>query len=280
MAQKAVVDQRPIQKIFTRLRSLFWRSLGLLLLPLFLSGCLRYDLTLRFDHHTHGQIQQTLSLSERGTALAQPTLTPWLEDLRGRSRPLGGYLSQSDQTVTLVVPFHTAANLVDRFQQVFAAPTAEPTAATGPTAAVSDLALPNPELDRSLQLPGWGSVPFHLAIDQANWVLASRTHFTYVLDLQELPTNEPNGSIAEPWADLHLRLQVPWGLAAIAPAATPPTAQDGSGATWLLQPGAITRIDVVFWLPNAVALGSLGIVALVLAGYGLRYRFFRPRRSA
>jgi hypothetical protein len=41
---------------------------------------------------------------------------------------------------------------------------------------------------------------------------------------------------------------------------------------WSLQPGQSHHIDVVFWLPNPVGLGTLGIVLLVLLGYFLRYR--------
>jgi hypothetical protein len=257
-----------MQLIQTVLKPLVWRWLGLLLLPLVLGGCLHYDLTLRFDHRTHGQISQTIALSERGAALAQPTLAPWLEELKVRSRPLGGQLSQSPQTVTLVVPFGTAADLSDRFQELF-------TTAEDSTQAVdANLPLSSSGLAHRLQLPGWGMVPFELAIDQANWLLASRTHLTYTLDLQDLPTNETN-SAANSWADLHFRLQVPWGLAAMAPTSTPPIAKDATGATWLLQPGRITHIEVAFWLPNALAIGTLGIVALVLAGYGLRYRVFK-----
>jgi hypothetical protein len=252
------------------LRRRLWRSLPLLLLPLLLSGCLRYDLTLRFDHHSHGQIQQTIDLSERGAALAQPTLAPWLKELKVRSRPLGGQLSQSPQTVTLTVPFGTAADLRDRFQQLFAdaAPVVEP---------VADRAASN-SATSYLQIPGWGPVPFALTVEQTNWLLASRTHLTYSLDLRDLPANgEAPTDPAPAWADLHFRLQVPWGLAQRSPTATPPTQQSATGAIWALEPGQITQIDAEFWLPNALGLGTVGIVALVLAGYGLRYRVW-PRR--
>lgn len=246
------------------------QTLLLLALPLLLSGCLRYDLTLRFDHQSHGQISQTIDLSDRGAALVQPTLEPWLEELKVRSRPLGGQLSQSLQTVTLTVPFGTATDLGDRFRQLFAAAapeiesvtTEEPPPADSPT---------------YLQLPGWEPVPFTLAIDQTNWLLASRTHLTYRLDLSQLPSNGDDSADAASWADLSFRLQVPWGLASLAPTATPPTQQDATGATWPLEPGEITYIDATFWLPNAIALGTLGIAALVLAGYGLRYRIFKPK---
>lgn len=271
---------RLIHPILMRFWGRFWkqfwgRRLALLVLPLALSGCLRYDLTLRFDHQTHGQISQTIDLSERGAALAQPTLAPWLEALKGRSRSLGGQLSQGSQTVTLTVPFGTPADLGDRFQQLFAD---SPSPETTPGAKVANAETSPGDGLTYLQLPGWEPVPFALAIDQTSWLLASRTHLTYTLDLSQLPTS--GDSAADPassWADLRFRLQVPWGLADIAPTATPPLAQDPLGATWQLKPGEITSIDAVFWLPNAVALGTVGIAALVLAGYGLRYRFFKPK---
>ncbi|WP_017298161.1 DUF3153 domain-containing protein [Nodosilinea nodulosa] len=255
-----------------------WRQLlkrlPLLLLPLVLSGCLRYDLTLRFDHHTHGQISQTIALSDRGAALAQPTLAPWLEALRLRSRPLGGQLSQGPQTITLTVPFGTAQDLTDRFQQLWAEPAPAPDSDPGPaTARSADIARPT-----YLELPGWGAVPFDLSLDQTNWVLASRTHLTYTLDLRDLPANAAD-SATPPWADLRFRLQVPWGLAKISPAAASPLAKDAGGAVWQLEPGQITRIEAVFWLPNAIALGTLGIVALVLGGYGLRYRVLKSAKT-
>ncbi|MGB3200638.1 MAG: DUF3153 domain-containing protein [Nodosilinea sp.] len=253
-----------------------WRWAVLLWLPLLLSGCLRYDLTLRFDHQTHGQLVQTIKLGDRATALAQPTLEPWIDELTVRSRPLGGQLRQSPQTVTLTVPFGTARDLVDRFQRLFAAPDL----ALGPSPAEGlGPGEPHPSY---LLLPGWGPVPFELEVEQTSRVFVSRTHLTYSLDLSELPANEaaPADEAMPPaWADLRFRLRVPWGLAQLAPAATPPLSQDETGAVWQLQPGQTTHIDVVFWLPNAIALGTLGIVGLVLAGYGLRYRVFNSAKT-
>lgn len=263
-----------ISETSTDSKRAFLRGTLLLLLPLLLSGCLRYDLTLRFDHQSHGQISQTIDLSDRGAALAQPTLEPWLDDLKVRSRPLGGQLSQTPQTVTLTVPFGTAADLGDRFQQLFAS-AAELAIESAAAAEITPSDRPT-----YLQLPGWEPVPFALDIDQTNWLLASRTHLTYTLDLRQLPPNGDRSTDPAPWADLSFRLQVPWGLAQLAPIATPPIQQDATGATWQLEPGEITAIDATFWLPNAIALGTLGIAALVLAGYGLRYRIFKPKFPA
>jgi hypothetical protein len=246
-------------RLMDRVRAFLGRLkswLPLVVLPLLLSGCVRYDLTLRFDHHTHGELQQTLALSDRGTA----ALAPWLETLQERSRPLGGQLRQGPQAATLSIPFSTPADLVDRFQEVFTPP------------ANSSAPLDPGEETLRLQIPGWGPVPVQLAVEQTNWGLASRTHLIYTVDLHDLPTNDD----AAPWADLHLRLQVPWGLADISADTPPPVAEGATGTTWVLPPGETMGIDVVFWLPNAIAIGSLGIAALVLAGYGLRYRLLKP----
>ncbi|MGG6237490.1 DUF3153 domain-containing protein [Nodosilinea sp. AN01ver1] len=278
MAQIIAIQRLKALRSIGSGKRLVWRLALLLWLPLLLSGCLRYDLTLRFDHHTHGQIVQTIDLSDRATALAQPTLEPWLEELKERSRPLGGQLSQSPQTVTLTVPFSTARDLGDRFQQLFAAApeVAQPEGKQAEALDVSDN-LARPTGSTYLQLPGWGPVPFELDLEQTSWVFVSRTHLTYALDLRDLPANEEDAATAA-WADLRFRLQVPWGLAQLA-TATPPLSQDATGAVWQLQPGQTTRIDAVFWLPNAIALGTLGIAALVLGGYGLRYRVFKPAKT-
>ncbi|PSN15058.1 hypothetical protein C7293_08985 [filamentous cyanobacterium CCT1] len=281
LAQSTVIQRlKALMPIgFAQRRAGRWAVL--LWLPLLLSGCLRYDLTLRFDHHTHGQIVQTIDLSDRAAALAQPTLEPWLEELRARSRPLGGQLRQAPQTVTLTVPFGTARDLSDRFQQLFAAAPDLTQPEDNPVASLTvtdSSALPAGST--YLQLPGWGPVPFELGLEQTSWVFVSRTHLTYALDLSDLPVRGSiNGEDTPAWADLRFRLQVPWGLAQLAPTATPPLSQDATGAVWQLQPGQTTRIDAVFWLPNAIALGTLGIVALVLGGYGLRYRVFKPAKT-
>lgn len=71
-----------------RVRAGLW---GLaLVLCLGLGGCFQADLTLRFDHQTHGTLRQSIQLGERGMALAQTALQPWMADLRPAIQRLGG----------------------------------------------------------------------------------------------------------------------------------------------------------------------------------------------
>jgi len=236
-------------------RSLF-RSLGLLLaLALLLSGCLQSDLTLRFDHHRHGQLSQSIHLGPRGEALLQGALADWFQELTERTQALGGDLRSTPDGFEWVMPFTTAVDLMARFQQTWAETPAD-RPASGPV----------------LQIPGVAAMPLSLEVSQRNWLLASRIHLIYDLDLQSLsPWLKPQ-TMAEGQADsLTWRLQVPWGVA-VQPGSVRATVTSPKDLLWSLQPGQSHHIDVVFWLPNPVGLGTLGIVLLVLLGYFLRYR--------
>ena len=121
-----------------------------------------------------------------------------------------------------------------------------------------------------LQIPGLSAIPLSLEVSQRNWLLASRIHLIYDLDLQSL---SPWLTTAEDRGDpLTWRLQVPWGGVALQPGSLPATVIGPKELLWSLQPGQFHHIDVVFWLPNPIGLGTLGIVLLVLLGYSLRYR--------
>lgn len=240
-----------------------WRAIALVLLALLLPGCVQYDLTLHFDHQNHGQIIQTIDLSQPSAPLASPTLSPWLADLSDRTQHLGGQLRHSPEQVTLAVPFSTPGDLVNRYTQLLGDPTPGSAGESGST----------------FTLPGFGTVPFAIAVQQTNWLLANRTRLTYDVDLTPLPVNTPRDSPAEPWANLAFHLQVPWGIQTLLPASLPAETTP-QGATWILQPGQVNHIAVIFWLPNAVAIGSLAIGVLVLLGYFLRYGRRQARRPA
>jgi hypothetical protein len=254
-------------------RAIQWlidQRLGLLLgLVVLLNGCFQSDLTLRFDHSTHGQMTQSIDLGQRGLALVSATLDPWLEGLHQPVQRLGGRLSQTAESIRLTVPFSTGPDLVARFNQVFVEADSP-----GPT--------PSPTLNADFQrlvVPGLGAIPFRLRVDQQNWGLVSRTHLVYELDLREFRGLD---AIADPQSPpsqgfpLSFSLQTPWGLQPVRPGSLPPDTLRPTTARWILELGQLNVIDVQFWLPNAVGLGSFGIVVVVLLGYILRYRVLKP----
>jgi hypothetical protein len=264
------VKHRGMFALTHRYRHLRWA----ILLPclLLLSGCCQYDLTLRFDHQLRGQIIQVISLSDRGAAVADGSLAPWLHDLETRTRQLGGTVAATGyHQRSLTVPFTTSDDLVARFNRLFAEgpPPAPPAQGAAPG-----------EATQILEIPGLGPVPFDLAIDQVNWVFASRTHLSYDIDLRALPTRSPLAAESSDrrWATLGFRLQTPWGLGQVLPASAPPTLLLPNGGQWQLQPGERYHIEVRFWLPSLVALGAVAITLVVILGYFLRYRVWPPGR--
>lgn len=253
-----------------RVRAGLW---GLaLVLCLGLGGCFQADLTLRFDHQTHGTLRQSIQLGERGMALAQTALQPWMADLRPAIQRLGGHLEQTADTIAWEVPFSTGADLVDRFNQVFDSSQDEGRADN------AILKTPAAAWMHAWKVPGLGEIPYQLAIDQATWPWGSRMHLSYDLDLQSLASLENNGE-GRNSPTLGFRLETPWGLSRIADESTPPTDQGATAALWQLTPGQIYRIEVWFWVPNLVALGALAIAIAVVLGYVLRYRVLGPPGS-
>lgn len=233
------------------------RSLPLLVgLALLLSGCLQSDLTLHFDHNRHGQVSQSIHLGPRGRALLQGSLTDWLDDLTERTQTLGGDLRPTADGFDWIMPFTTGADLMERFQQVWLAPNAETTAA-------------DPML---LEIPGLGNLPLRLEVSQRNWFLVSRTHLIYDLDLQALsPWLNPQTPVGEVGDSLTWRLQVPWNGVVLQSGSMPATLTRPTELVWSLEPGQSHHIEVIFWLPNPIGLGTVVIVFLVLVGYFLRY---------
>ena len=245
----------------------------LLLFPclLLLNGCFQYDLTLRFDHQLHGQIEQVITLSDRAAAVAQGTLAPWVNSLEARTRNLGGTVAETGYNQrTLIVPFTTGHDLVERFNHLLA----DRQPATAPAEPTT---LPA-EASPTLTIPDLGQIPFRLSVDQRSWFFVSQTRLTCDIDLQQLPkasarSNQGRGD--RPWSSLGFRLQTPWGISQVLSDSVSPNLSLTNGAQWQLQPGSLYHIAVRFWIPNPVSIGAVVIALFVLLGYFLRYRIFR-----
>ena len=256
-----------------------WRPWGLGLvigLVWLLGGCFQSDLILQFDHHHHGHWTQTLTLGERNLAFAHDALDPWLQQIHDPVQDLGGRLRQTPSTIELTVPFSTPADLAERFNTVFTAPSLGATNSLG----IKDGGNPWGDAPATvLTLPGVGSVPFHLETQEQNWGLFSQVRLVYDLDLRSI------GELGESvWGEVSredgvsFQLQVPWGVASLAAAALSPDQIDPAGARWILPLGEISHIEARFWLPNWIGLGGLVLAVIVLLGYVVRYRWLGSPR--
>ncbi len=243
-------------------------------LALLLNGCFQADLTLRFDHHHHGQWSQTVTLGERNLAFASDALTPWLQQLRPAVQRLGGHLRQTPTTIEIAVPFSTPADLTERFNQVLADPM--PGQAVGSPSAVTT---ENP-FTTVITLPALGTVPFHLETQERNWGLFSQVRLRYDLDLRavDFPPDSVLGGDVLSADSVSFQVQVPWGIRAVETESLTPTQTFPTGAQWNLPLGEQSHIDVRFWLPNWIGLGGVILTVAVLMGYGIRYRWLGPPR--
>ncbi|NEP11393.1 MAG: DUF3153 domain-containing protein [Symploca sp. SIO2C1] len=256
----AIVDLRQfLGKILGRLRILS----VIILIPLLLSGCVKYDVGINFAGQHHGEIVQHIKLGERLTNFSNSQTTEWLKSIERRARKLRGRTKHvGDQEIIVTIPFNNGAELSSKFNQFF-----NPIEKKGyRSKAVESIDLPN--FDSKFRL------------DQGNFLLVQRNHLSYDLDLRSLGVLSENGDIVvspNSLLDLQFSLETPWGARNIeesANAIIPESYDDGHQLVWQLQPGQLNHIEVIFWLPSPLGVGSIVILLLVLGGFYLKYQSF------
>ena len=204
-----------------------------LVLTLVLGGCVQLETSLRFPAPGRLQFSQS-SLSATGRRL------PWQQQLAValESTPLRQRQDHGLQTLrSPVLPAPEALELLGR--------------SVATAAQLGGLELPPPQLQ----------------LEERNWLLGVRQHFSVGLDLRAVP--------ALPGLDLHLNLE-PVGPRALRLAEPlPARALPGRTLAWTLQPGALNRLELRCWRWSRLGLGSLAIgtlLALTLLLQRLRLR--------
>ncbi|MFM1842240.1 MAG: hypothetical protein RLZZ490_976 [Cyanobacteriota bacterium] len=233
------------------------------LFPLFcclcclLTGCVNYDVGIKFTEQHRGEIVQHIVLGEQLTTLSQAEADRWLKSLEQRAKALRGKVDHpSSQELVITIPFGNGQELVDKFNQFF-----NPDPPTNRRA-------PQPDQLDLLNLKA------ELALDQRNWLLVDRNHLQLTVDLRALGVLSNQGNIIlSPGSliDLQFDLQTPLGIKVLEtdPSELPDPL---SPALWQLKPGQINTIEAIFWVPSYLAIGTVAIVALCLGGFWLKYR--------
>ncbi len=234
------------------------RSIGLLLLlSLLLSGCVRYDVGVRFDSANGGEFVQHIQIEERLKQFSGGTAQQWLALIKERTQRLGGRLEQlPDDDLLVTIPFTSSGELQTKFNQFF-----------------SPLENDSPTVAAAIALP---PVASRFTIATRNLLLVERKHLRYELDLRSLGVLSASGSVLLSPASLiglEFRLQTPWGAKSIVAADInqPDGQRSGKTLVWQLVPGALNHLEVVFWLPSPLGFGTLAIVLLVVVGRYLKY---------
>ncbi len=261
----------PMTDLSKKLRAAFrqYRNLVVMLMAcnlILLTGCVKYDLEINFASQNHGEIIQHIQIGERLSSFSSETARLWLENIKRRTRDLGGKTQKmSDQELVVKIPFNNGVELADKINQLM-----NPVAQRD-SGAKKEL---NPEMP---------PLSAAMTVTQNNWLFALRNRLIYDVDLRWLGVISPNGNLLiSPGAllDLQFALRTPWGgkvitgdpLSPVAEAETKPIPaaekmpeilDQGRTFLWTLQPGQLNHIEVIFWVPSPIGIGA-GMIALFI----------------
>jgi hypothetical protein len=233
-----------------------WFSLALMVLAcLSLSGCVRYELGIHYYSQTQGEIVQQIRVGESVTSFNAAIARTWLRTLERQAKAVGGSARRpSAAELTVRIPFHNGAELEKRFNAFFAV-LAEP---------------PAPVAEETLPLP---TITSHLVVDEQNWLLVQRNRLAYDLDLRSLRVLAPGGNVlVKPNALLALdfSLDTPWGATVRAGSGSPRGPSQGRHLEWRFTTADTNHLEVVFWVPSPLGIGTVAIIGLVLLGSALK----------
>lgn len=208
--------------------------LCLLLCPL-LTGCVDYDLSIRFDSQTHGVITQTIHLSDRLLAFTEGDHIPAFDQLSTRAKALSGKTRRIDEdTLQLTIPFYNGADLVEKFNTFYSS-------------------------ERS-NLPGTPDIHAHLALMQRNYFFALKNTLVYDLQIDPAKTLGIDQGLNDiSWLNLNFHLETPWEPV-------------GEPADWHLDTDQPQHIEKTFWIPSPIGIGAGVITILCGLGYVLKHR--------
>jgi Protein of unknown function (DUF3153) len=205
-----------------------------LLFTLTLSGCVKYQTTIDFHSFNSGDFVQHITLDKQFYQINQQAIDTWLQSIEQRASQIKGTVTKiSPQELIVTVPFQRAPELVSKFNQFFA----------GDKQALAS----------------------KLAINESNFLLASRYQLTYDIDLSSLTVNSLERGKT---LDLQFALQ----------AASLPNSPI-MNQQWPLQLGQANHLTSTFWIPNPLGIGGLIIGIIVSLGYLLK-SITTPRQLA
>ena len=282
-----------IMGVFQRLRRMALLAL-VLCLSFGLNGCVDYEVGIHFPEQHFGEIVQQIELGEQITTLSQSEATRWLKSLEQRAKGLQGYaVWESPAALEVHIPFGNGQELVDKFNQFFNPPVPQGRRQTEPD-----------QLDLL-------NLKAELSLTQSNWLFFDQNRLRLTVDLRALGVLSEQGNILlSPGSLINLQfgLQAPLQKN-LTPEALPlptsmvevetqeilvteegeeqvltetvvdtaqpdwamvnPPMDDGM---WSLQPGKINVIEQIFWVPSYLAIATVGIIAVCLGGFWLKYR--------
>ncbi len=253
-----LIGRNLISRIFAIKNPILWL---VVLTSLLLTGCVEYDAGVNFNHSNSGEIVQHIKLGERLTSFSADSVSDWLSSIERRANQLEGKSRRiSASEIIVKIPFSNAQELQEKFNDFFNSRGNEKAQGVQKS---------------SESVPP--KIESNLLIDQNNLILLVRNRLIYDLDLRSLTFIPSRGKVisdTESILDLKFTLNTPWGAKNIEDNETAiPPQKKGRELVWQMKPGQRNHVEVVFWLPNPLGIGSLLIVLLICGGIYLRYTF-------
>jgi hypothetical protein len=228
------------------------------LLLTLLTGCVRYDVGVNFDSQYKGEIVQYIKIGEQFTSFNQSEAKKWLDSIEKRTKELEGTIHRtSPQEITVTIPYGNGRDLVEKFNKFFNPNTSIKTKSVSPTGL--DLVQLNSQM----------------SLLQNNFLLFERDRLNLTVDLRALGVLSSQGKIiVSPGSliDLKFQLNTPLGARSINNGDALSAEKLGNLLVWQLQPGQINHIEAAFWVPSPLGIGTVAIVALMVAGFYLKYK--------
>ena len=253
------MNQKFIAFVPSLSRKLSRICLGMLLpILLLLTGCVRYDVGLNFQHQHQGAIVQQISLGEQLSSFSRLEAEKWLASIGERAKKLQGKIQTvSPEEVVVTIPFNNGQELATKFKQFF-----------------------NPTEQKASQLAQFDALDLvqlqsDISLNQSNWLLLERNKLHLTVDLRPLGVLSDGGNVIigpGELLDLQFHFNAPWGVTK-ENGVEAEVSKKGNELIWKLESGKINDIEVVFWLPSYLGIGAIVIIVLMVLGFYVKYKY-------
>lgn len=251
-----------ITRLFSHIKTTNKSILFIVIIASFLSGCVQYDLGINYHNTNNGELVQHIQLSDKVVSFSGDYVYDWLDSLEKRTQKLDGSSRRISPAEVLVkIPFSNGKELEEKFYQFFNYRNAQ-------------------KLDKAENKAELPSLQSNLLVEENNFLLLSRHKLIYDLDLRSLDVLTQDGNVLNninSLLNLDFGLRTPWGAKSLQNTTdTIKPLKQGNHLVWQLQPGKLNHIEVVFWLPNLLGIGTLLIILFVWGGFYLKYNLKPP----
>jgi len=226
----------------------------LLILMVFLTGCVRYDVGIDFQNQHRGEIIQNINLAPQLSRLSQKEVQEWIDSLQKRAENLNGKLENiSENSFRVIIPFSNGQELSNKFNQLYHQQTRR-------------------EKKQSDKID-LVNLDAQMSIEQTNLLLLERNLMNFTVDLRGLGVVSQEGNIivsSGSLLDLNLGITSPLMVQLIQQNAQ--ISKKNNELIWHLQPGQINQLEVICWVPSYLGIGGALIILLFFGGYYLKYK--------